>query len=288
MTLTGEENGTRSVLAGTDLDLRSSDMYERLSCTIDEAGIARLRLNRPDAANTLDLPMAQELEKSATALSEDPRVRVLLVTGAGDRFCAGGDVKQVAERDPAELPLYLKTLASHTHVAIARLASAPFPVVAAVQGAAAGAGFCLACSCDLVIAASSASFVLAYGALGLTPDASATWLLPRLIGLRRAFDLAYTNRSLSASEALEWGLISRVVPDGDLEDEAEQLAATLAAGPTRALAGVKRLLRESFDTPLETQMEREVSLLAATARSADAVEGVQAAVTRRPARFTGG
>jgi 2-(1,2-epoxy-1,2-dihydrophenyl)acetyl-CoA isomerase len=262
-------------------------MYTNVLFDLADSGLARVRLNRPGAGNAIDLTTAGELADVATRLGEDRRVRAVLLTGSGPRFCVGGDLKSFAAVDPEERPSHIKAVASAFHVAVARLAGAPFPVVAAVQGAAAGAGFSLACSCDLVIAAASARFVFAYGAAGLSPDGSATWFLPRLIGLRRSFELALTGRTLSSSEAEAWGLISRCVPADELVSEAERLGAALAAGPTRAFAATRDLLRTSLDTTLETQLEREASALARTARTADAREGITAFVERRAATFGG-
>jgi 2-(1,2-epoxy-1,2-dihydrophenyl)acetyl-CoA isomerase len=258
-----------------------------VACTIDDSGLARVELNRPQAGNAIDLSMATELADLATRLGEDRRVRALLLTGAGPRFCVGGDLKSFARVDPEELPGHIKAVAGNLHVAVTRLATAPFPVVAAVQGAAAGAGLSLACSCDLVLAGSSARFVFAYSAAGLSPDGSASWFLPRLIGLRRSLELSLTGRALSSSEAEAWGLITRSVPDENLAKEAEAVAAALAAGPTRAFAATRRLVRTSLDSTLETQLEQEAIALAASVRTADAREGISSFLERRPSRFEG-
>jgi 2-(1,2-epoxy-1,2-dihydrophenyl)acetyl-CoA isomerase len=250
-----------------------------------EDGIAILTLDRPDAANAIDLALAQALSEHASSLAGDPTVRVVLLKGNGRIFCGGGDLRSFAPQP--DIPRHLRELTMHLHTAIARLARMDAPVIAAVHGSAAGAGFSLACACDIVVAAESARFVLAYSKVGLTPDGSASWFLPRLIGLRRALDLALTNRVLSAQEALEWGLVTRVVPDADLDKHALELAREIAHAAPRALAGAKRLMRGSFDATLETQMELETDLIAGAAATADAREGIAAFLEKRPPRFGG-
>ena len=259
--------------------------YQALRLAVAD-GVARITFDRPQAANALDLTLARELEDAANRCSGDPGVRCVLLAGSGDFFCAGGDVVGFAGRGEG-LPAHLSELATHLHVAISRLARMRAPVVAAVHGAAAGAGFSLACASDLVLAAESARFVMAYTGIGLSPDGSGTYFLPRLVGLRRAMELALTNRRLSAREALEWGIVTRVVPDADLAAEAGVLAAGLAAGPTAAFGRTKRLLQGSFTESLETKMELELRALVAGARTADAREGIAAFVAKRRPEFTG-
>jgi 2-(1,2-epoxy-1,2-dihydrophenyl)acetyl-CoA isomerase len=259
--------------------------FEKITYDVDN-GLARLTLHRPETGNAVDLDLARELMEAATAASEDAAVRALLLTGAGSTFCVGGDLKSFAPQS-ASLGRHLKDVTTYLHAAVSRLARLRAPVVAAVQGSAAGAGMSLACAADLVVAGESSRFVLAYTRIGLSPDGSATWFLPRLIGLRRALDLALTNRALSANEALDWGIVSRVVPDANLFDEAERIARGLASGPTAALDASKRLLRDSFTNTLETQMELETLAIADNA-SRDGPEGIAAFLQKRPAEFTGG
>jgi 2-(1,2-epoxy-1,2-dihydrophenyl)acetyl-CoA isomerase len=171
---------------------------------------------------------------------------------------------------------------------MATMARMDAPVVCAVNGMAAGAGFSLAVGCDLVIAAQSARFTLAYTAAGLSPDGSSTWFLPRLIGLRRARELMLTNRLLSADEAQAMGIVDRVVPDDALAAEADAQAAAFAAGPTKAFGATKRLLQESWANGLETQMHRESRSIAELTRTADAAEGIDAFVNKRKPDFGGG
>jgi 2-(1,2-epoxy-1,2-dihydrophenyl)acetyl-CoA isomerase len=248
--------------------------------------VARITLNRPQAANTLSRDMAAELYQVAVRCAGDPAIRAVVLTGTGSAFCAGGDLKSFAAQDE-QLPIHLRELLDDLHAAISHLANMDAPVIAAVNGVAAGAGMSLMCACDIAVAAESARFTMAYTRAGLSPDASSTFYLPRLVGLRRALDLALTNRMLSAQEALDWGLVTRVVPDAALADEVERLAGQLANGATRALGAAKRLLRAGWDTTLETQMTSEMHSIAAMARTSDAWEGIRAFVEKRPPRFTG-
>src|SRR5439155_12365163 len=179
-----------------------------------------------------NLQLARDLMDAVLAIAADPASRVVLLTGAGARFCGGGDLKSFAGLD--DLPTHLREILGPLHVAIAELVRGAAPVVAAVQGSAAGAGMGLVGASDLVIAGESAKFVMAYTGVGLTPDGSSSWFLPRLVGLRRALELTFTNRVLSATEAREWGLITEVVADEQLAVEAEALAARLATGPLQA------------------------------------------------------
>ncbi len=248
--------------------------------------VAKITLDRPDAANGIDLALGRDLMRVAIRCDEDPDVRAVLLTGAGKMFCAGGDLKSFASFGD-DLPAALKELTTYLHAATSRLARMDAPLVVAVNGAAAGAGMSLAVAGDLVVAAASAKFTMAYTAAGLSPDGSSTYYLPRLIGLRRTQELVFTNRRLSADEALEWGLVNRVVPDEALLDEAGKLAAQLAQGPTRAYGEVKTLLDASFSGTLETQMELEARGIAAMAGTLDGKEGIRAFLEKRRPTFTG-
>ncbi len=256
--------------------------FENISYEVDAAGIARLTLNRPDAGNAIDFAMARELFEAATACSCDSSVRVVLLRANGANFCVGGDLRSFARQ--ADLPHHLKEVTTYLHAAVSRLARLDAPMVGAVRGSAAGAGFSLACLCDLVIAADSAKFLMAYTRVGLSPDGSATWSLPRLVGLGRALDLALLNEPLSAERALDWGILTKVVPDGELDAAAERMAADLAAGPTGAYAATKRLLRDSFFNPIESQMELETLALAANG-GLDGPEGINSFLEKRPGSF---
>ncbi len=257
--------------------------------TIDfrvEDGIARLTLDRTDAANAMNMALGRELFEAAIACDESADIRAVLLTGAGKMFSAGGDLRYFASRGD-ELGAALKELTGNLHAAIARLAHMDAPVVCAVNGMAAGAGFSLAASCDYVIAAASAKFTLAYTAAGLSPDGSATWFLPRLVGLRRARELMLTNRTLSAEEARDIGIIDRVVDDQELGAEALKQAEAFAAGPTLAFGATKRLLQESWANGLETQMDHEGRSIADLTRTADAKEGIDAFLAKRKPGFKG-
>ena len=246
--------------------------------------VARITLDRPEAANSLNAAMARELAHAAIRCSEDRAVRAVILTGAGRMFSGGGDLKSfAAQRD--ELPSHLKQVAGDLHAAISRFVRMDAPVIAAVNGSAGGAGFSLCLFCDLVLAAQSAKFVLAYTRAGLSPDGGSTFFLPRIIGLRRSLELALTNRVLSAEEAHDWGIVNRVVPDAALQGEAGRLATALAAGATGALGAAKRLLHHAFSESLETQMELEAQAIAAQARGAESREGIAAFISKREPRF---
>lgn len=247
-------------------------------------GIARIQINRPEEANALDEQLARELAAAALMCDADREVRCVVLTAQGRFFCAGGDVRSMIAAD-ASRAAKVKNLADLAHRAISSFARMRAPLVVAVNGAAAGAGLGLAMCGDLVLAAQSARFTMAYTTVGLSPDGATTYYLPRLIGLRRTQELAFTNRVLNADEALAWGLITRVVPDLDLEREAQDLAQRLAAGPLDAHANVKSLLAGTYTSGLEAQMEMEGRLIAAQSVSADAQEGLTAFVNKRQPRF---
>ena len=259
--------------------------YRYVNFDID-GGVARMTLNRPDNGNALHTAMCKELMDVSIRCDEDPEVRVLIVDASGRMFCAGGDLRSFAHQADDLGPL-LKEMTVFLHGAFSRLARMRAPVVTAVNGIAAGGGFGLAMCSDFVVAAESAAFTMAFTAAGLSPDSSSTWFLPRIIGLRRAQDLMLTNRRVTAREALEWGLVSRVVADDALADEAAGVARTLAAGPTEAFGSVKRLLAATFDNGLETQMELEAREVTDNARGADGREGVAAFLEKRRPVFTG-
>ena len=259
--------------------------YKTLRFATDD-GLARITLARPDNANALDLTMMRELMEVAIACDEDPSVRAVLLDSEGRLFCAGGDLAEFARAGDA-LPKLLKEATVYLHAAISRLVRMRAPVVAAVQGHAAGAGFSLAMACDLVLAASSAKFTMAYTRAGLVPDGASTYFLPRVIGRRRTLELMITNRTLSVAEALEWGLVTRIVDDEKLADEARKLAREIAQGPTGAFGSVKRIVLRSESETLESQMEIEARAIADAARSADGQEGIRAFLAKKPPRFSG-
>ncbi len=249
--------------------------------------VAHMTLNRPDAANGINLEMASEIRHAARRCATDPEIRAVLLSGAGKMFCAGGDLKAFAAQPEGELPGFLEQVTLHLHQAISHFARMNAPVVAAVHGSAAGGGFSLACACDFPIAAESAKFTMAYTRAGLTPDGSSTYFLPRIIGYRRTLELAITNRVLSAREAAEMGLVTRVVPDAELISEATKFATQLATGPTAAYGGVKRLLIDSFTNTLEAQMYLEGDYISAMGRTIDGREGIASFLAKRPPKFSG-
>ncbi len=260
--------------------------YECLEFEVNEDGVAVMTLNRPDAANAMDLQMSKEMLDVSITCDEDPSVRVLVIRARGRMFCAGGDLKSFAESGD-RIGHALKDMTTYLHGAISRFSRMNAPVITEVQGMAAGAGMSLAITGDLVFAGESAGFTMAYTAAGLSPDGSSTFFLPRLVGVQRAKELMITNRRLSAEEALQWGLVNRVIADDALADEVMGAAGTLAVGPTAAFGSVKRLLDTTFGVGLETQMELEAREIVDNAKGRDGREGIEAFVTKRKPDYTG-
>jgi 2-(1,2-epoxy-1,2-dihydrophenyl)acetyl-CoA isomerase len=244
-------------------------------------GVATLTLHRPDAYNALDLALGRELFQASIELDEDAGVRCVVMTGSGKAFCAGGDVKSFVD-NLGRIGAHIKELTTYLHGAISRLCRSDKPVIMAVNGVAAGGGFSLALSGDLVVAAESARFTMAYSRIAATPDGSSSYFLPRLVGVRRALELYLTNRPLTAREALEWGMITRVVPDAELTAEVTKLARELAQGPSKAFGAAKRLFHQSTWESLETQMELEAQAIAASGRTEDFRAGVTAFADKKP------
>ncbi|RMF15167.1 MAG: 2-(1,2-epoxy-1,2-dihydrophenyl)acetyl-CoA isomerase [Alphaproteobacteria bacterium] len=244
-----------------------------------------LTFNRPDRLNALSSKMLAAL-KGELDLAADPDagVRALILTGAGRGFSSGADLAE----NPAGGPIDLATTLRERYApVIERLVSLPFPVVAAVNGAAAGAGMSLALACDFIIASRSAYFLQAFINIGLVPDAGSTWFLPRLVGPQRARRLMMLGERLEAERAWEWGLVHEVVADQELMTRARAFAGELAEGPTRALAGIRTLLRQSLDSDLPAQLEHEAVIQGLMGRTSDFLEGVSAFLQKRPARFRG-
>ena len=255
--------------------------------TVERANhVATLTLSRPEAYNALNMPLGRELFEASLELDDDPDVRCVVITGAGRAFCAGGDVKDFVD-NLGRIGSHIKELTTYLHGAISRLARSDKPVIMAVNGVAAGGGLSLALSGDLVVATESARFTMAYSKIAATPDGSSSYFLPRLIGLRRAMELYFTNRVLTAREALEWGLVTRVVPDAELKSTVTALAAELAQGPTKAFGAAKRLLHQSTWESLETQMELEAQAIAASGRTEDFRAGVTAFAQKATPTFQG-
>ena len=251
-----------------------------------EDGIATITLSRPDAANALDLTMARELSDVAIICDEADDVRVVVIRGEGKMFCAGGDLSVMGDAGHTA-PAVIKQMAGDLHMALSRLNRMDAPVIAAINGTAAGAGFSIAVATDLAIAVDSAKFTMAYTNAGLSPDGSSSYFLPRRVGDRRARELMLTNRLLSAQEALDWGILNQVVSADEFDDAVAKLASSFATGPTRAFGQVKQLLTASFDNGLETQMELETRGISDMARSEDGQEGISAFLNKRKPDFKG-
>lgn len=245
-------------------------------------GVARVTLNRPQAGNSMDLQFGRDL-LAAAERCRDPAVRVVILTGAGKAFCFGGDLGGMAALEGEARRAYLLELTRNLHAAVACFVSLPAPVIAVVNGAAAGAGVGLVAMADLALAAESAKFSLAYTGVGLTPDGSTSYFLPRLVGSKRAMELVLTNRPLSATEAVEWGLVNRAVPDALLAEEAAALADKLAAGPQAAYAEAKRLLRSTQLLP--DQLDDEGRTISAQAITTEGCEGIAAFLAKRKPSF---
>lgn len=249
--------------------------------------VAWIVLNRPSAFNAVNLEAAQELLDIANHCSSDPGVRAAVLTGSGEKaFCAGGDVQTFAAAGD-RLPILLKEVTCALHMAISRFAWMNAPLIASVNGVAAGAGLSLVACCDLAIAANNARFTSAYTQIGMTPDGSSTYFLSRILGVRRTMELYLTNRVLSAEEALAWGLVNQVVEPDSLNDTVTALAEQLANGPTLAHGGVKKLLQMSLSDSLESQLERETRSIVAMSTTADGVEGISAFTQKRKPDFKG-
>ena len=249
-------------------------------------GIAHIILNRPEAANSINKEMGKDLMHAALFCDEHPEIRAVLISGAGKIFSAGGDLKTFFTKGK-DLPYYIKETTTFLHAAMSRFTRMDAPVVAAVHGAVAGAGLSIAIASDIVVAAETTRFTVAYTQAGLTPDGSATYFLPRIVGLKRALELTLTNRMFSANEAVQWGLVTRVVPENELLGHARNIAAQLATGPTRAYGVSRRLLHGGWAETLETQMENESQAIANSARSPDALEGITAFLEKRAPKFSG-
>ena len=259
-------------------------MSEYQTLTFEQDGpIARIVLNRPDDANGMNDVMTAELAQVARRCDTAP-TKVVVLTGAGRFFCAGGDLKAMAASPLGPGP-FVKGIADDLHRAISTFSRMDAVLITAVNGVAAGAGFSLAIAGDLVLAADSASFTMAYTRAGLSPDGSSSYYLPRLVGVRRTQELMLTNRTLSAAEAADWGLVTAVVPVAELAAKTEELAVQLAAAARGSSAAVKRLMLASFGSGLEEQMELEGRLIAACADSADGREGIEAFLNKRAPVF---
>ncbi|WP_405150608.1 enoyl-CoA hydratase-related protein [Sphaerisporangium sp. NBC_01403] len=250
-------------------------------------GLAHVRLNRPAARNAIDSPMAAGLRDAATRCAEADGLRAVLISGAGPAFSVGGDIGVFAEAADHERAGLLRGMAALYHEALRRFLVLDAPIVCAVHGVAAGGGLGLLYCADLVLAAEDARFALGYGGIGLSSDGGTSWFLPRLVGPRRAAELYFEQRVLTAREAEEWGLVSRVVPAETIQQEALAVARRLAAGPTRAYAEMRHLLRGSGNLSLTDHLAAEERAMFRTAATADAGEGIAAFAGKRQPHFQG-
>jgi 2-(1,2-epoxy-1,2-dihydrophenyl)acetyl-CoA isomerase len=256
--------------------------YETIDLRL-EGGVARLTLDRPDRLNSFTIQMHEEV---ADALGRLGGARVLVLTGAGRGFCAGQDLNDRAVA-PGEAVDLGDSVEQRYNPLIRRLVSLPIPVIARVNGVAAGAGANIALACDIVIAAKSAKFVQSFAAIGLIPDSGGSWILPRLVGHARAMGLALTGEALDAERAAAWGLIWKAVDEDMLDPEVNGLASRLAAGPTRGLSEIKRLIRASWSQSLDDALDAQRDAMRELGFSEDYREGVAAFMEKRKPNFTG-
>jgi len=259
--------------------------YELLEFSLD-AGIATITLNRPDAANAFNLTLATELNHAANRCQQESDVRAVILCANGKLFSAGGDLGVMSEAGN-QVDAVLKQLTDQLHSAISIFMRMRAPLIVAVNGAAAGIGLSLALIGDITIASEKASFMLAYTAAGLSPDGAATYLLPKIVGIKRAREMMITNRRLTATEALEWGMVNQVVGADALLDETLVLAKSIAQGPTNAFGSVKSLVLSGFGESLESQMRLEVEEIIRNAIGKDGREGIDAFLNKRQPRFNG-
>jgi len=250
--------------------------------------VGRLTLNRPESLNAWTAELGHELKRVVEDKASDAAVRAVLITGAGRGFSSGADLKSGFEPSPEDgRPDVRKELLEVYHPIIAGLRELPKPVVAAVNGPAAGIGCSLALACDLVLAAESAFFGLAFVGIGLMPDGGSTLFVPAAVGKARAFEMALLGERVPAARALEWGLVNAVHPDAELMGAADALVERLGAGPTRSYAASKRALNQMLYPRMNEQLELEAELQHTLARTDDFAEGVGAFAGKRPAVFAG-
>ena len=247
-----------------------------------DGAVLTITFNRPEVYNAFNRELHAALREALTEAA-DASVRCVVVTGAGKGFCAGQDLKEFGEVSAS----IDESLEQTYHPNVRLIRSLEKPVLAAVNGPAAGAGLSFACACDLRVASEAATFVPGFIGIGLVPDAGGTWFIHRLLGFSRAFEWMSSNRRLSATEALEWGLVSEVIPAADFEARVAEFAAEWAARPTRAIARTKQLFEHAYDATLEVQLALEAKLQQETVGTADFTEGVNAFLEKRPPEFTG-
>lgn len=271
--------------ADSDVASNAADTLTTLTYTLTD-GLAHIELTRGDAANAINPAMTRDLRTVADRCVAD-HVRAVLITGLGDRFCAGGDISVFASTAHEALPHLLDDMITNYHVALDTLANLDAPIVCAVQGAAAGGGLGLLFAADIVIAAGDAKFAVGYGLLGLSSDGANTWYLPRLVGPAKAAQMFFDNRVLTAPEAHAAGLIAEIVPSADVRAHARAVAERLAAGPTRAYADMRRLLRTAWTSSLTDHLDAERRSIVRLAATRDAAEGIAAFAQKRRPAFDG-
>ncbi|WP_307845894.1 enoyl-CoA hydratase-related protein [Saccharomonospora sp. NB11] len=255
--------------------------------TTDTDGVRTLTFNRPKAYNSLTVELKERLLTALREAAEDDTVRAVVLTGAGKAFCAGQDLKEHVATLRSDIDNPLATVAEHYNPIVTALVELPKPVIAAVNGSAAGAGAALAYACDLRIASTSASFSMAFAGVGLGPDSGASWTLQRLVGAGRAVELMLLGRKVDSDEALRIGLVGEVVPDDELAARAHAVAARLAAGPTRAYAKIKSTVAHAAQSSLAEALAAEEAAQTELGATADHREAVEAFVEKRRPTFTG-
>ncbi|SHG34536.1 enoyl-CoA hydratase-related protein [Streptoalloteichus hindustanus] len=262
-------------------------MSDAVLLTEDAEGVRTFTLNRPDAYNSLTTALKEDLLAALGEAAADDAVRAVVITGAGRAFCAGQDLKEHVELLTSGDPAPLRTVEEHYNPLVTAVLRMPKPVIAAVNGTAAGAGASLAYACDLRVAAESAKFLMAFANVGLTADSGASWTLPRLIGYGRAMEMFLLAEPVGAEEALRIGMVNRVVPDGTALDRAREIAARMAAGPTTAYTKIKEAMLASAAAAVEEALAVEARTQAEAGATADHREAVEAFVAKRSPKFTG-